>query len=139
MNKTTTPTPKDIHRDWHLLDAKGIPLGRIASRAAKLLIGKEKKNFSYHFDNGNYVVVVNTSQVGITGNKLSDKTYYRHSGYPGNLKEYSLQEMMEIDPNRVVTLAIKNMLPKNKQGSKMLTRLKVFTDNNHPYKNLLTQ
>lgn len=132
-SKTTTPKPKDIERSWFLLDAQDQKLGRLASQAAKHLIAKYKKNFSYHFDNGDFVVVINAAQIAVSGNKLTNKKYYRHSGYTGNLKEASLGELMAQDPCEVIKSAVKGMLPQNKLGRQMLTRLRVFQDDKHPY------
>ena len=131
--KTFSVKEKDITRTWYLIDAEGISLGRLSTKVANLLTGKDKPTFAHHIDCGDYVVIVNAEKVKITGNKLKDKKYYRHSQYPGSLKEQSLEEMMSSSPAKVVTLAVKGMLPKNKLIDGRLSRLKIFSgfDHNH--------
>lgn len=130
-----TPTLKtiDIQRQWHLIDLNGQTLGRIASRIAQLLMGKGKVLSGRHLDNGDYVVAVNAAKVAVTGKKLSDKIYYSHSGYPGNLKELTLSQLMAKDPRKVIEKAVKGMLPKDKHQKNRLRRLKVFVGTDHPY------
>jgi large subunit ribosomal protein L13 len=136
-NKTYMATPEDITRDWHLFNAEGAVLGRMASRIAQQLIGKDKVYYTPHLDCGDYVVVTNAAKVKLTGKKAEDKVYFRHSGYPGGLKKITLPQQMEKDPRKVVELAVKNMLPKNKLRSKRMRRLKVFVDEKHPYEDKL--
>ena len=131
----TTPTTKatDIKRDWIFLDLKGKVLGRVASEIAQILLGKNKVNQSDNLDVGDYIIAVNSDLIAVTGKKLTDKMYYRHSGYPGGFKEESLASKMAKDSTKVIELAVKNMLPKNKLQQPRLRRLKVFKDENHPY------
>lgn len=123
----------DIKRSWHLIDATDEILGRLATRAAGFLIGKHKKDYVPHLDCGDYVVVTNAARVKVTGRKEEQKTYYRHSGYPGGLKSRTLSEMREKHPTRVIELAVKNMLPKNRLQDKRMIRLKVFAGEEHKY------
>lgn len=134
MKKTYQPTRKDIKRDWHLVDAKGKILGRMASEIAKLLIGKHKKNYTPHLDMGDYVVVVNAKDVDLTGKKKEKKVYYKHSGYPGGFKEIKFSELIDKQPKKVIELAVSGMLPKNRLRDKRLRRLKAFADSKHPFK-----
>ena len=133
--KTTMIKKADIQRQWHLYDLKGKVLGRAATEIARLLMGKHKPNYTPHLDNGDYVVVINASQLKITGNKLDLKKYYRHSGYPGGFKEETLKEKLIKDPTKVVELAVKGMLPKNKLRQVRLRRLKAYPSDNHPHQN----
>lgn len=135
--KTYMQKPADVKRQWHLLDAKGQVLGQVATQAAKLLIGKDKATFTPHVDGGDYVVVINARQVAVTGKKEQDKMYYRHSGYPGGLKETNLANLRQKSPERIIEIAVKGMLPKNKLQKPRLNRLKVFADNDHPYQDKL--
>jgi len=135
--KTYMQKPADVKRQWHLLDAKGQVLGQIATQAAKLLIGKDKATFTPHVDGGDYVVVINAVEVAVTGKKEQDKMYYRHSGYPGGLKETNLANLRQKSPERIIEIAVKGMLPKNKLQKPRLNRLKVFADNDHPYQDKL--
>lgn len=130
-------THKTTTRRWHLIDIKGQTLGRAATQVASLLIGKHKPDFSAHLDSGDYVVVINSDDLVVTGKKLTDKMYYRFSGYPGGLREQSLGDKMAQDSTQVVRLAVKGMLPKNKLQDKRLARLKIFKDALHPYENQL--
>ncbi len=132
-NKTYATKESDIERKWHLLDAKDVPIGRVASEAAQILIGKDKVNYAPYLDCGDYAVVINASKVGITGRKLKKKLYRRHSGYPGNLRTYTLEQMMQKDPRKVIRHAVKGMLPKNKLGRKMITRLYVYPRDEHEH------
>lgn len=131
--KTYTLRAKDIVTEWHVLDAEGRTLGRLASEAAQLLRGKHRPTFTPHMDNGDFVVVVNASKVQVTGNKLEQKMYYRHSGYPGGLKETPLARMLEKHPERVIQQAVKGMLPHNRLGRKLLRHLKSYGGPDHPH------
>lgn len=118
---------------WHLIDLKDQTLGRVATQIATLLMGKLKASYSPNLDQGDFVVALNSDQIKVTGKKMTDKSYYRHSGYPGGLKEITLGEQMEKDSRRVIEKAVKGMLPKNKLQTPRLHRLKVFKDDKHPY------
>jgi large subunit ribosomal protein L13 len=133
LQKTYTPKPADVTRDWWVMDAAGVPLGRLASEVATLLRGKHKATFAPHVDGGDYVIVVNAEKVAVTGNKESAKKYFRHSGYPGGLRELTLAEMRERYPERIIQTAVKGMLPKNKLGRRMLSRLKPYAGEAHPH------
>jgi large subunit ribosomal protein L13 len=130
-----TPIPKkgEIIRKWHLVDANGKTLGRLASRVAILLRGKHKPTFTPHMDVGDFVVVVNADKVALTGNKWKQKLYIHHSGYPGGLKSISAEKMKEKKPERLITMAVQGMLPKNKLGRKVLKKLKVYSGEAHPH------
>ena len=132
--KTFTPTPKDIDRQWFVVDAENQVLGRLASQIANRLRGKYKPEYSPHMDNGDFIVVINCEKIRVTGNKLDDKKYYRHSGWVGSLKTTSLADMLATHPDRVITLAVRGMLPKNRLGRHMLKKLKVCVGPEHPYK-----
>lgn len=123
----------DIERSWHVLDASGKTLGRLATEAAGLLQGKGKPMYSRHMDNGDFVVVINAALVHVTGKKAEQKTYYRHTQYPGGLRRTTFAKMMETHPTRVVEHAVKGMLPHNSQGRAMARRLKVYAQDNHPH------
>jgi len=131
--KTYSPKKSEIQRKWHLIDAKGKILGRMATQIAQLLMGKNKPIFSPHLDVGDWVVVINAKEVKVSGRKEKQKIYYRHSGYPGGLKALTFEQMMNKDPRKVVWLAVAGMLPKNKLRKQRLKRLRIFTDNKHPY------
>ncbi len=131
--KTFVPKLKDITRDWHVVDAEGRVLGRLASRIASILMGKEKPTYADFLDCGDFVIVVNAEKVRLTGKKLSDKLYYRHSGYPGGLKQMSAAEVLQKHPERLIRSAVKGMLPRNKLGRKMLLKLKIYAGENHPH------
>lgn len=131
--KTTTLTPKDITRKWHLVDLSGQVLGRSAVKIAKLLAGKGKVLTGDHLDNGDFVVAINAASFTVTGKKLTEKMYYSHSGFAGGFKERNLEQMIEKDPRRVIEKAVKGMLPKDKHQQNRLRRLKLFTDDKHPY------
>ena len=132
--KTFTPTPKDIDRQWFVVDAENRVLGRLASQIANRLRGKYKPEYSPHMDNGDFIVVINCEKIRVTGKKLEDKKYYRHSGWVGSLKTTSLADMLATHPDRVITLAVRGMLPKNRLGRHMLKKLKVCVGPEHPYK-----
>lgn len=118
---------------WRVFDATGQTLGRIARDISVALQGKDKPSYTPHTLTGDFVVVLNASRIRVTGRKLMQKTYYRHSGYVGNLKSFKLKDVLETHPERVITLAVKGMLPRNHQGRQMLRRLKVFADGDHPH------
>jgi large subunit ribosomal protein L13 len=132
--KSYTPKASEIQRAWHVIDATGKPLGRLASEVAVLLRGKHKPMFAPHMDVGDYVVIVNATQVGVTGKtKPTQKMYYRHSGYPGALRATSLQVMLVKHPERVIEHAVKGMLPKNSLGRQMFRKLRVYAGASHPH------
>ena len=134
---TQTLKPTDITRRWHFVDLSGQTLGRISSQIAILLMGKGKVITGDHLDNGDYVVAINSDKIVVTGKKLTDKKYYSHSGFPGGLKEISLEMLMAKDSRKVMERAIKGMLPKDKHQQDRLRRLKLFSDAKHPYANEL--
>lgn len=131
--KTFIAKPAEIERSWYIVDAEGQTLGRLASRIATILRGKHKPIFTPHVDCGDYVVVINAEKIHVTGRRLEQKKYYRHSGYPGGLREISLADQLERFPTRPVELAVKGMLPKNKLGRKMFKKLKVYAGSEHPH------
>ena len=131
--KTYSAKPRDIERDWHLVDAAGVPVGRIASRIAHVLRGKHKPMYTPHLDTGDFVVVVNAEKAVFTGQKETQKTYRTYSGYPGGEKELTPAEVREAHPTRIVEQAVRGMLPKNKLGRKMLKKLKVHAGPDHPH------
>jgi large subunit ribosomal protein L13 len=124
---------KDISKRWHVIDAADRPLGRLATEVAGLLRGKHKPTFTPHMDMGDYVVVVNAKKVRLTGAKLQQKTYYRHTGYPGGLKEESLERAMAKHPTRVIERAVRGMLPHNRLGRQLYRHLKVYAGPEHPH------
>lgn len=130
-NKTFSAKPADIKKNWLLLDAEDVPLGRLSSKVASLLRGKHKPEFTPHMDTGDHVIVINAEKVALTGNKMANKLYFRHTGYPGGEKFTSAEEMLEKDPTSLVMKAVKGMLPKNKLGRKMLTNLRVYAGRVH--------
>jgi large subunit ribosomal protein L13 len=127
------PKPDDITREWRVMDASDQVLGRLATEAARLLRGKHKPTFTPHLDTGDFVVVVNADKVRVTGRKIEQKTYYRHSGRPGSLKAETLRERMEKYPERAIRAAVWGMLPKNRLGRQLLTKLKVYQGPEHPH------
>jgi large subunit ribosomal protein L13 len=131
--KTYNAKPGEIARDWYVVDAEGQTLGRLATQIADVLRGKRKAAYTPHVDTGDFVVVVNAEKIQVTGNKLDDKMYYRHSGYPGGLKERSLREQLERRPTEVLRKAVKGMLPKNKLAAHQLGKLKIYTGPEHPH------
>ncbi len=130
-----TPMAKkgEVERKWHLVDAQGKTLGRLATRVAVLLRGKNKAIFTPHVDAGDFVIVVNADKVVLTGKKMKDKLYIHHSGYPGGLKSISAEKLMEKKPERLISMAVQGMLPKTKLGRKLIKKLKVYTGANHPH------
>lgn len=131
--KTYQPKAKDIERKWQLIDVGGKVLGRVSTEIAQLLIGKNKKEYANNFDMGDYVVVVNASNVEVTGRKKDQKIYYRHSGYPGNLKEIKYKKYLNENPEKIIEIAVSGMLPKNRLHKKRMARLKVFPGSEHKY------
>lgn len=131
--KTYTAKPADIQRSWHLIDATGLTLGRLSSQVARLLMGKHKPTYTPNQDTGDYVVVINAAKIKVSGNKMSQKIYYRHSGYPGGLKSTKLEYMMEKYPTRAVEYAVKGMIPHTRLGATMLKKLRVYADDQHPH------
>ena len=131
--KTYAVKASDIERQWWVVDASDQTLGRLATRVATLLEGKHKPTYSPHLDTGDHVVVVNAGRIKVTGNKLLQKRYYRHSGYPGGLKEESLQALMARKPELVLERAVKGMLPQNRLGRAMFKKLKVYDGPDHPH------
>jgi large subunit ribosomal protein L13 len=130
---TLTPKAEDIERQWWLVDANGIPLGRLATVVARVLRGKHKPIFTPHLDTGDHVVVVNASKVILTGKKADQKTYFRHSGYMGGERHIPFKRMVENHPERVIELAVKGMLPKNTLGRQMRRKLRVYAGAEHPH------
>ena len=131
--KTQTLKSSEIVRDWHLVDAEGKTLGRLASSIAQILRGKNKVNFSYHLDMSDFVVVVNADKISVTGNKENSKEYWRHTGYPGGQKVVSYKKMSNETPEKIIKNAVKGMLPHNKLGRKLLKHLKVYSGSTHPH------
>lgn len=133
LQKTFTPTPADIKREWFLVDATDQTLGRLASDVANILRGKHKPTYAPHFDGGDFIVIINAEKVAVTGNKAEQKVYHRHSGYPGGLTELSFQQMRERYPERIIENAVRGMIPKNRLGRQVLTKLKVYAGSEHPH------
>jgi large subunit ribosomal protein L13 len=131
--KTWNAKPGEVERGWYLVDAEGKNLGRLATHIADTLRGKKKPQFTPHVDTGDFVIVVNAEKIVVTGNKLDDKKYYRHSGYPGGLKERTLREQLDRRPTEVIRAAVKGMLPRNKLARQQLTKLKVYAGPEHPH------
>jgi len=124
---------ENVERRWVLVDAEDMVLGRLATRIAHILRGKDKPVFTYHVDTGDFVVVVNADKIRLTGNKLDDKIYWRHSGYPGGIKGISARELLKRRPEQLIRNAVKGMLPKSRLGGNMLTKLKVYAGSEHPH------
>ena len=133
MQKTWNAKPGEVMREWHLVDADGQTLGRLATRIADTLRGKNKPQYTPHVDTGDFVVVVNAEKVAVTGKKLDDKRYYRHSGYPGGLRSRTLREQLARRPEEVIRIAVKGMLPRNRLSRAQLTKLKVYAGPDHPH------
>jgi large subunit ribosomal protein L13 len=131
--RTYSPKPGEIERQWHVIDAADVVLGRLAVQAATLLRGKHKPVFAPHVDTGDFVIIVNAGKVALTGNKRQTKFAYRHSGYPGGLKQVGYDELLEKRPERAVELAVRGMLPHNRLGRKMIKKLKVYPGAEHPH------
>ena len=130
---TYTPKASEIERSWYVVDAEGLTLGRLATEVARILRGKHKPTFAPHMDGGDFVVVVNATRIQVTGRKLEDKMYYRHSGYPGGLRTSSLAQELEKHPTRVIEKAVRGMLPKNTLGDHLIKKLKVYAGPDHPH------
>ncbi len=131
--KTFSAKPQDIERKWFVVDAQGQTLGRLATRIATLLRGKHKPVYTPHMDCGDYVIVVNADKIHVTGQKLEQKMYYRHSGYPGGLRQVTLRRQLQVHPDRVIEAAVRGMLPKNRLGRKMFKKLKIYAGPKHPH------
>ena len=133
MNKTYSPKAGEIERDWYVVDATGMPLGRLSTEVARVLTGKHKPQYAPHVDTGDFVIVVNAERTVLTGNKERDKTYYRHSTHPGGLKQITAAELRKKRPTQLVEKAVWGMLPKNKLGRRQLRKLKVYAGPEHPH------
>jgi large subunit ribosomal protein L13 len=133
MNKTWNAKPGEVERRWYLVDADGKTLGRLATRIADALRGKDQPQYTPHVDTGAFVVVVNAEKIAVTGKKLDDKRYYRHSGYPGGIRSRTLREELDRRPTEVIRKAVKGMLPRNRLGRAQLTKLKVYAGPEHPH------
>jgi large subunit ribosomal protein L13 len=133
VQKTYYPKPGELKHEWHVIDASGQNLGRLATRIAQLILGKDKPQFTPGVDVGDYVVVINAEKIVVTGKKLDKKIYYRHSGYPGGLKQITLRNQLEKFPDRVITAAVWGMLPKNRHSRKLMRKLKVYAGPDHPH------
>jgi len=133
VEKTYYPKADDITHEWYLVDANGQNLGRLATQIASIMLGKHKPTFTPGVDTGDYVVVVNCERITVTGNKMEDKTYYRHSLYPGGLKAISLRDQLDKHPERVIRSAVWGMVPHNKYGRKIMKKLRIFAGPDHPH------
>jgi len=133
VEKTYVTKKEDVQREWFVVDAEGQTLGRLASEVAKVLCGKHKPKYSPAVDVGDYVIVVNSGKIRVTGRKLDQKIYYRHSGYPGGIKSITLRDMLRKHPTRAIEYAVRGMLPKNRLGRRMLRKLKVYAGADHPH------
>jgi len=131
--KTFSAKPSDVTRKWYVIDAAEAPLGRTATLAATLLLGKGKPQFTQHIDTGDFVIIINAASIKVTGNKMEDKMYYRHSGYPGGLKEASLKDILVKTPDRAMYEAVRGMLPVNKLRDPRLARLKIYASGEHKH------
>jgi large subunit ribosomal protein L13 len=133
MMKTYSPKPAEITHDWYIADAAGANLGRLATQVATYLLGKHKVRYSPHLDCGDNIVVINATKIAVTGNKLEDKKYYRHSGHPGGIKEATLADLLERNPALAIEHAVAGMLPKNRLLDDRMHRLKVYASSEHPH------
>ena len=131
--KTFSAKPHEVQRDWYVVDANEQTLGRLAAEIARRLRGKHKPEYTPHVDTGDYIVVINAGKIRVTGNKGTDKVYYRHSGYPGGVYETSFDKMQQRAPGRVLQLAVKGMLPHNRLGAQLIKKLKVYAGAEHPH------
>jgi large subunit ribosomal protein L13 len=131
--RTYSPKPGEIERQWHVIDASDVVLGRLATHAAALLRGKHKPVFAPHVDTGDFVIIINASKVALTGNKRQTKMAYRHSGYPGGLTSVRYEDLLQTRPEKAVELAVKGMLPHNRLGARQITKLKVYAGAEHPH------
>lgn len=136
---TFSARPSDIKREWHVIDAKGQPIGRLSTKIATLLLGKHKPSWTPHANDGDGVVVINAKEVSASGKKETDKVYYRHTGYPGGIKARTLGEMREKFPERIIELAVKGMLPKGPLGRDMYRNLRVYAGSEHPHQAQVTK
>ncbi|MBN1239841.1 MAG: 50S ribosomal protein L13 [Gammaproteobacteria bacterium] len=132
--KTFSAKPETVRRDWYVVDAQGKTLGRLATELARRLRGKHKPEYTPHVDTGDYIIVVNAEKIRVTGNKLKDKLYHRHTGYIGNLKSEPLEKLLQRAPEQALELAVKGMLPRNPLGRQMFKKLKVVRGADHPHK-----
>ena len=133
MQKTYYPKPGDVEAKWFVVDAEGQNLGRLSTRVARALIGKDKPEFTPGVDIGDFVIIVNAEKIAVTGNRLDQKFYYRHSGYPGGLKKISLRNQLAKFPERVLRTSVKGMLPRNRMGRKIMKKLKIYAGPSHPH------
>ncbi len=133
MQKTYVPKSGDVTHEWKLVDANGKNLGRLATQISIILLGKDKPTFTPGVDTGDYVIVVNAEHITVTGNKLDDKYYYRHTGYPGGLKKINLRDQLAKHPDRVIRQAVWGMLPHSRMGRKLLKKLKIYAGTDHPH------
>ncbi len=133
LQRTFSPKPGDIERSWYVIDATDAPLGRLSSEVAQILRGKDKPTYAPHVDGGDFVIVVNAEKVYVSGNKETDKIYFSHSGYPGGLRADPLEHVRANHPERLIEQAVKGMIPKNRLGRKVLTKLKVYAGPDHPH------
>ena len=133
MQKTYYPKPGDVTRDWYVIDAAGQNLGRLATKVARILLGKDKPQFTPGVDIGDFVVLINAEKIAVTGKKLDDKFYYRHSGYPGGLKKISLRNQLAKFPDRVLRTAVWGMIPHNRYGRRLMRKLKIYAGPKHPH------
>ncbi len=131
--RTFSPKPADLHREWHVIDATDVVLGRLAVQTATLLRGKHKPTYAPHMDGGDFVIIINADKVSLSGNKKVTKMAYRHSGFPGGLTTTPFGQLLDKDPRRALEMAVWGMLPKNRLGRQMLTKLKVYAGPNHPH------
>jgi large subunit ribosomal protein L13 len=131
--KTFSAKPQDVSRDWYVVDATNLTLGRLSTEIARRLRGKHKPQYTPHVDTGDYIVVVNAKKIRVTGNKMKDKMYHRYTGYVGNLKSVPLEKMMQETPERALQLAVKGMMPRNSLGRKMYSKLRVFAGPEHSH------
>ena len=133
MQKTYYPKSSEVTHDWYVVDAAGQNLGRFTTQVARLLLGKNKPQFTPGVDTGDFVIIVNAEKIAVTGKKLDDKFYYRHSGYPGGIKQISLRDQLERFPERVIRSAVWGMLPHNRYGRKLMKKLKIYAGPDHPH------
>ncbi len=133
-NRTILPKIDEVERKWWLIDAHDVTLGKIATKIAQILRGKDKTAYTPFFDTGDFVIIINAEKIKVTGNKKTDKIYYRHSGYPGGIKETSFAHMLDKHPDRIIRQAVKGMLPKNRLNRKILKKLKIYAGSEHNHK-----
>lgn len=131
--KTFSAKPETVKRDWYVVDATGLTLGRLATEVATRLRGKHKPEYTPHVDTGDYIVIVNAEKIHVTGNKVQDKIYYSHSGFPGGLKSINFEKLNQRAPERIIEIAVKGMLPKNPLGRAMYRKMKVYAGASHPH------